>query len=315
MASVNLPRGLIVDLITPLMENCSIDGRGLGRNLDRILPYVQGIFISSPDMGEGITLDSDQREELFDKSLVIIHGKLPILVWITGETEKTTHDNLNLMKKRLEVRKYTGPVFWVDTPLFYHSNRGLHEYYTELCSLVHEPFILYNDPRLIKTTDKSFKRSNIRTSIIKDLASIENIKGLIFCGSLDRSYNYNKAVRSRADFRIFDGDESRFLDHPSRNGLISRGANLVPRAWNKVTVSSLNLSDGESYPDSLQQIWDTWRYLNDLKDIYNQKGVSVIKRVLSSMGIIEHYYSKADKDFEQELGTIIELMKNHGDYS
>ena len=40
-------RGLIVDLVTPLRESGEIDGRSLGRHLDRILPHVQAVFIAN----------------------------------------------------------------------------------------------------------------------------------------------------------------------------------------------------------------------------------------------------------------------------
>ncbi len=313
MAFINLPRGLIADLIAPLNENNSIDGRGLGRHMDRILPYVQGILISGPHPEEACALNTDQRADLFDKIMAIIHGAMPLFICITGETEESTRENLILLKKRREARNYSGPVFWVDTPLFYHSNRGLREYYEELSSLVDEPFVLYNDPMRVKTTNKSFKRSNIRTSILKDLMGIENIRGLVFCGSLDRFYNYQKAVRSLNYFRIYDGDESRFLDHPSLNGLVSIGVNLVPRAWNRATASSLRQGDGQAYPDSLQQIWDTWRYLNDLRNLYAQNSALVIRRTLSLMGITDVYPFDEDKDIDEAAKNILAIMKTQGD--
>ena len=88
MAAIRLPRGLIIDLITPLTKGGEIDGRGLDKHIDRILPHVQALFLASPYMGEGISLGLDQREELFDKSLVIIQGKAPIFMWISGETDE-----------------------------------------------------------------------------------------------------------------------------------------------------------------------------------------------------------------------------------
>lgn len=314
MASADLPRGLMLDLITPLTKGGSIDGRGLGRHLDKILPYVQGVLIANPHFEEKTILGPDQRDELLDKCMVIIQGRLPLFVWITGKDEKSTRETLALLKKRLESRKYSGPVFWVDTPLYYHSNRGLIEYCNEITGSVVEPFVLFNDPDLVNTTGKSFKRSNIRTAILKELVRNEKIAGLIFSGSLDRSYNYNRAVRFRSDFRIYDGDESRFLDHPGLNGIFSTGANLAPRAWNRIAASSIRQGDGVAYPDQLQQMWDTWRYLNDLKNIYEQKGSSAIKKALSLMGIIEEY-DNSDSTVTEAAEAILNIMKNQGDYA
>jgi len=314
MAALRLPRGLIIDLITPITGGGGIDGRGLGKQLDRVLTHVQALFISSPYMGEGNNLGTEQREELFEKSLVVIRGRVPVFMWISRETDDKTRETLLALKKRLELRKYNGPVFWVDTPLYYHSNRGLSQHYEDMTSIVKEPFILHNDPDLINPINRPFKRKNIRTAILKDLALIKGIKGLIFLGTLDRAYNYQKVARARMDFRIYDGDESHFLEHPSLSGVVSRGANLAPKAWQKITVSSLNLNGNQGdYPDYLKQVWAAGRYLNNLKELYEAYGSAVIKMVLSKMGVIED--ASFDNGLKDTSGKIKDLMEKHGDYS
>jgi dihydrodipicolinate synthase/N-acetylneuraminate lyase len=281
-------RGLIVDLITPLNRGGDIDGTGLGRHLDSVLPHVQGIFLASPYVGEGKNLNPGRREELFEKALVVVRGRVPILFWVSGETIEETGDILQRLRKRIEKRAYNGPVHWIDSPLYYHSNRGLPAYYQDLTSSVKEPFLLYNHPNLIKQLARPLKRTNIRTGILKELARIEGIKGLIFFGSLDRSRNYQKAVRSRPDFKIYDGEEAHFLTHPSLSGVISVGANLAPREWQKITASSLHTSgDQKSYPDHLQQIWKTGEYLGLLMEIYSGQPEVVVKEVLADGEIID----------------------------
>jgi dihydrodipicolinate synthase/N-acetylneuraminate lyase len=316
MEASRLPRGLIVDLITPLTRDGGIDGRGLGRQLDRILAHTQGLLISSPYMGEGNLLKTEQRQELFEKCLVVVRGRSPIFMWISGDTDERTREILLSLKKIKEIRKYNGPVFWVDTPLYYHSNRGLPRHYQGMVSLVEEPIILHNDPALINALDTPFKRKNIRTGILKELSLISGIKGLIFLGPLDRAYNYQKAVRARTDFRIYDGDESYFLRHPSLSGVISRGANLTPRGWQKITSSSLNLkgSQGE-YPDYLKQVWEAGVYLNKLKDIYSNHGPSFLRLVLRDMGVIEGPgLDKGLRDMSGEIKTVRVLMEEFEDY-
>ena len=311
------PRGLIVDLITPLNKNGDIDGRGLGQLLDRILPYVQGVLLASPYMGEGTNLDPSQVEEVLQKSLVVVRGQVPILVWISRNAEEQTKETLLLLKKSLETRKYTGPVFWVDTPLYYHSNRGLPFHYQNLSSMTKEPFILLNDPELIKQLAGPLKRTNIRTAILKELVLTNAVQGLIFHGSLDRSHNYQKAVRRRSGFRIYDGEESRFLKHPSRSGLISAGANLAPMTWQKITASSLGLdNDRKEYPDQLQQILNWGSYLQALKDLYEGVAVPLVKQVLSDLGVIDSptYGLKTEEDIGEKVDRLKTMMKQNGDY-
>jgi dihydrodipicolinate synthase/N-acetylneuraminate lyase len=309
-------RGLIVDLVTPLRQSGEIDGRSLGRHLDRVLPHVHAVFIASPYLGEGINLSATQREDLLDKSLVVIRGQMPLLVWVTQDTEQSTRETLLLLQKRVETRRYDGPVFWVDTPLYYHSNRGLHLHYRNLSTLVKESWVLHNDPELITKLDRSFKRDNIRTAILKSLAGIDEIQGLVFLGPLERANNYQKAVRRRPEFRIYDGDESHFLKYPSMSGVVSAGANLAPKAWRKITDASLNLTGNlQDYPDQVQQLWEAGSYLQKLLEIYRPFPVPLLKSVLSGMGVIENAgESGSAESLQPHLTALEEVMKAHGDW-
>lgn len=293
-----------------------IDGRGLGKHLDRVLPHVQALLLASPYMGEGRNLSPAQRVELLEKAIVVVRGRVPILMWVTRDTEEDTRKVLQQAQKILESRSYKGQVFWVDTPLFYHSNRGLPDHYQDLFSDSQEPFLLHNDPSLIEQLSRPFKRNNIRTNILKALAGGKNIRGLIFLGSLDRSNNYHQATKSRVGFKIYDGDESRFLDHPSMSGVVSAGANLAPSAWQKVTASSINLGDqGKDYPDHLQQIWELGEYLRGLMGIYHGSAVPAVKSILSEIGVIEGPVSTyRANDIEKKTKALKEVMRNYGDF-
>ncbi len=315
MAGSNPLRGLIIDLVTPFRENGDIDGRGLGQLLDRALPHVQAVLLASPNAGEGRDLNHGQREELLDKALVVNRGRVPILFWITQETEQETKETLTLLEGRLQKRDYKAQVFWVDTPLFYHSNRGLPLHYRNLAVSSKVPGILHNDPEFIRRLGRPLKRNNIRTSILKELAKNPDLQGLIFNGNLDRVGNYHRAIRTRADFKIYDGDESQFLNHPSRSGVVSIGANLAPKAWQKITSSSLQLDDNHSeYPNRLQQILEAGSYIRDLREVYVESPVPLIKQVLSERGLIESptCTSKVE-DIEDKSSKLNELMVLHGD--
>ncbi len=287
----------------------------MGRHLERVLPCVQGVFLASPYAGEGKNLSPHQREDLLDKSLVVIRGRVPLWIWISGETEVQTQQLLRILEKRLAARNYAGSVSWVDTPLLYHSNRGLFAHYRGLSTLTRTPFIIHNDPDLIKKLGRPLKRNNLRTSILKKLMEFQGIQGLIFLGPLERAQNYQKAVRQRADFRMYDGDEARFLTHPSTSGVVSIGANLAPRAWQKVTRSSLNLIEGkEEYPDSLQQLWEAGKYLQALKDAYHPDPAPLMKEILSDMGIMGRGGIASRKGaLEDRIGELKGLMSQYGD--
>ncbi|OQY49206.1 MAG: hypothetical protein B6240_03855, partial [Desulfobacteraceae bacterium 4572_87] len=189
----------------------AIDESGLESLLERVVPHAQALLLASPRHGEGESQDFEDLNQDYP----------------------------------------TNSVFWVDTPLRYHSNRGLPDYYRELLAQLKYPLILHNDPDCIHAT-RAFKRHNIRTAVLKELVRIDGIAGLIFSGSLERAHHYQRACRGRQNFRIYDGDEKRFLEHPSMGGVVSVGANLAPGTWEMITQSSIRLhAHRENYPDRL----------------------------------------------------------------
>jgi dihydrodipicolinate synthase/N-acetylneuraminate lyase len=297
------------------MTDGTIDGRGLARHLERIFPHVQAILLGSPRAGEGRNLSLEQRSDLLEKALVVIRGRLPLMIWVTGDVEEKTRKALVSLNKILKKRNYRGDIFWVDAPLYYHSNRGLSALYQNLASAVSEPFILHNDPDLIKNLPRTLKRNNIRTAILKELSVLNTIVGLIYLGTLDRAYNYRKACRGRTRFRIYDGDENQFLDHPSMSGVISVGANLTPKGWKRITQSSLQLSGTQRiYPDRIQQVWKLGLYLRDLLDVYHPTPGPIVKGVLSEMGVIKTPACVSPvEDLEGPISLIKEMMTRSGE--
>jgi dihydrodipicolinate synthase/N-acetylneuraminate lyase len=302
MTAENLPKGLIVDLITPLNDNGGIDSKGLDVLLRKVLPYADAILLAGPQMGEGRGLDLELKIDLFEKATAFIQGNVPIFFWISEDLLGGTKDVITHLEAFLESSKYKGMVFWLDSPLYYHSNRGLYNHYKDLTLNTRYPFVLYNDPGLIKLLERPVKRSNIRTDILKDLSKIAKIKALIFRGSLTRANNYQKALNTRPDFRVYDGDEARFLEHPSLSGVVSIGANIVPGIWSKVTRASLGMiKEDRERSDHLNQIWVIGELLRDLMQIYSRDPVWIIKQALFELKIIgshactnvtEHFHEK-----------------------
>lgn len=290
MEAAKSPKGLIVDLITPLNDKAGIDSEGLDSLLKKVLPYADAVLLASPQMGEGRGLGVDLKIDLLEKATTLIQGKAPIFFWISEDSVEGTKKALALLEDLLDSCDYKGMIFWLDTPLFYHSNRGLYDHYQDLASNTRHPFVLYNDPGLIELLERPLKRINIRTNILKDLSKIGEIKALIFRGSLTRANNYQKALNSRPDFKVYDGDETRFLEHPSLSGVLSVGANIAPGIWSKVTRASLGmLKEDMEKPDYLNKIWEMAKLLKDLMQIYNRNPVWIIKRALSDLKIIEFH--------------------------
>ena len=315
MENNSAPRGLIVDLITPL-KNGAIDGTGLERLLARVLPHAQALLLAGPRHGEGERMEMAMRNEFLKKAIDAAAGRpVPLFVWISGNTEAQTRQNILALQEGLGGNRPAGGLFCVDTPLVYHSNRGLPDYYRELQTILTVPLVLHNEPDCVHTP-RTFKRRNIRTAVLKELVRIERIAGLIFSGSLERAHHYQRACRGRKDFRIYDGDEKRFLEHPSMGGVVSVGANLAPGAWERITQSSIQLhAHRENYPDRLQQIWESGDYLKSMVTLYGQSPAAMIKIILSDMGAIGTPEMLKPVEIEHDdINALKTLMHDFGDH-
>ncbi|MCP4577238.1 MAG: hypothetical protein GY846_13250, partial [Deltaproteobacteria bacterium] len=78
------PRGLIVDLITPLKQG-TIDGTGLERLLDQLVPHAQALLIASPRHGEGESMEMAMRHELLKKVCDAVTGRpISLFMWVSG---------------------------------------------------------------------------------------------------------------------------------------------------------------------------------------------------------------------------------------
>jgi dihydrodipicolinate synthase/N-acetylneuraminate lyase len=313
MKAVKLPRGLIVDLITPLDDRGGIDGEGLDSLLRKVVPYADGILLASPEMGEGRGLDMKVKLDLLEKATASIQGGIPMFFWISGDSVEATKQVLTHLGGVLESSNYKGMVFWLDSPLFYHSNRGLYDHYQDLTLNTRYPLVLFNDPGVIKSLKRPFKRINIRTKILKDLGGIGKIQGLVFRGPISRANNYQKALNTRPDFRIYDGDEMGFLEHPSLSGVVSAGANVAPRTWSTVTRASLGmLKENREEPDYLNQIWDMGKLLRDMMRVYGRSPVPIVKKALADVNLIRYpACTPTTEPFHERDNPLAEFISTH----
>ena len=98
-------------------------------------------------------------------------------------------------------------------------------------------------------------------------------------------------------------------------GVVSAGANLSTKAWHKIATASLHMGESEKrYPDQLQQLWETGKYLRRLIDVYRSLPVPLIKQILAELGIIETPACTFKAENRgKDLARLKEVMRSHGD--
>jgi 4-hydroxy-tetrahydrodipicolinate synthase len=279
------PKGLIIALITPFDEKGVIDWDSLRRLIERVLLYGDGLFFGDALIGEGLFLSNQQRLELLVGAVDIVNGKKPLFLCPTAHTMEETLSNVEAVSRKYSAQKHEGPFYWVDIPLWYHSNRKLFQVYQEWGKCSSFPILLDNHPALIARLNCTLKRRNIRTAVLKSLAENERIVGLIQKSDLKRTMHYQRAVRSQREFRFYDGDEKSFLNQPSASGVVSAGANLLPAEWKEIVTASLNSAEASApnFP-LLQQS----QRLRELSQALGMNPAASLKFALHRLGWISH---------------------------
>ena len=283
---------MICPLVTPLKTEDVLDAATLERLIGQAGIGADALLLGDVFWGEGLLLSLDTRIEMASVTMEIVQGKWPVLITITSDTSEATLGLVARIESFIDGSGYSGSVFWVDYPIYYHSNRGLPQFYEAMAGDTAIPLILGNHPGLIQRRKGRIKHKNIRTSVLKKLSGIDRIQGLIFSGSLKRSIDYHKAVRHRSEFKFYDGDEAVFIKQPSSDGVVAGGANLLPQAWHEITWSSLNRYDVQrQYADHVSQIWETGVMVQEFYDLYSKSPAAVLKRMLHVAGVLPNAHT------------------------
>jgi dihydrodipicolinate synthase/N-acetylneuraminate lyase len=278
--------------VTPLKAGDTLDVAALERLIGYVGMGPEAFLVGDVFWGEGLALTADTRADMVEATLGLVKERRPVFVTVTSRTEDDTVALLEKMKVFIQGSGCSGDVYWVDYPIYYHSNRGLPQFYEKMGRDSAVPFVLANHPGLVVGRKNRTRQKNIRTSVLKKLSGIDGVQGLIFSGSLKRAINYQKAVRHRGDFRLFDGDEATFMKQPSSDGVVAGGANLLPKAWHEVTWSCLNRYDVErQYPDHVRQIWEAGVMVQAFQRLYATQPAAVLKRMLHVAGILPNAHT------------------------
>lgn len=279
------PKGLICPLVTPLKRGTRLDTAALEKLIRHVGPSVDGILLGDMIYGEGEALDIKTRLDLFSSGLDLIRGKWPVFLTITSKNRRETANIRELAEATVKRMDYSGPLFWFDTPIYYHGNRGLPGWYQSILQQTAFGILLANRPEWVKHSKPLIKHKNVRTHVFKKIAAIKQVKGLVFSGSVKRSIHYRKAAGIRRDFRFYDIDEYAFMKQPSTHGVVAVGANLLSEAWQTVTASCLNTHEVQN-SDDRRQILETAGMLETCYMLYIHNPPALLKRLLQIVGVL-----------------------------
>jgi len=214
-------QGIIVPLITPLLDAEMLDSESLGKLIDYVITGgVNGIFILGTT-GEAPSLSYICKRELIEQACQITNGRVPVIV---GIMDTSIAESVNLAAYAAD----QGASAVVAVPPYYLplSQAELVNYIRKLTDKLPLPLFLYNQPE--------YTNVPILPETLTQVADIVNLVGL-----KDTSRNMInfqqmcRLMKDREDFSLFVGPDGLMAEAVLMGGSggVNAGANLAPKLY------------------------------------------------------------------------------------
>jgi 2-dehydro-3-deoxy-D-pentonate aldolase len=286
-------KGIIPPVITPLLNNNTIDVKGLERLIEHLISGgVHGLFMLGTT-GEATSLSYELRKELIRRTSELVNRRIPVVVGITDTS----------FNGSLEIAEYSekmGMDGLVVAPPYYLpiSQEEMREYLENLVPELPLPFLMYDMPGCTKM---HMSLETIRKA--KELGAI-GIKD----SSGDMSYLYSiiQEFKDSPDFSVISGTELFLPDTilHGGHGAVPGGANLFPGLFVDLYNASVD-KDLEKISILLDQVM---MIENTIYNVGRHKSRIIlgIKCALSVMNICKDYVALPLRKFKEEERKKIE---------
>lgn len=292
-------RGIVPPLVTPLLDNNTLDVEGLERLIEHVIAGgVQGIFILGTT-GEAQSLSFNLRCEMIMQTTRILKKRLPLLV---GISDTSVADSISLAK----VAEESGADAVVSAPPYYYATgqAELAEFYEQLIPQLPLPIYLYNMPTHTKV---SFAPITIRR--IAENPKVIGFKDSSANGGYFQSVMYE--FRDRPEFSIFVGPEEMMAEVVlmGAHGGVNGGANMFPKLYVDLynAAASKNIEKVHELQTKVMQISTTIYSVGS----YGSSYLKGVKAGLSVLGICNDFLASPFSKFDEEHKEKIRLaIKN-----
>ena len=214
-------RGIVPPLVTPLLDNNTLDLEGLEKLIEHVIAGgVHGVFILGTT-GEAQSISFELRHQMIKETAKILKNRLPLLV---GISDTSLVDSITLA----DLAADSGADAVVSAPPYYYATgqAELAEFYEQLIPQLNLPVYLYNMPTHTKV---SFAPSTIRR--IAENPKVIGFKDSSAGGGYFQSVMHE--MRDRNDFSLFVGPEEMMAESVlmGAHGGVNGGANMFPELY------------------------------------------------------------------------------------
>lgn len=294
-------RGIIPPVITPMIDNDTLDVVGLENLLNRMIRGgVSGVFILGTS-GEAQNISYHVRKELIKETCRIIEKRIPVLV---GITDTSFSESLSLAATAAQC----GADALVAAPPYYFApgQAELLQYYNDLANRLPLPLFLYNMPSHVKVM--------IEPETVLALSENPNIIGL-----KDSSANgvyFQKLIHlfsNNPTFTLLCGPEEMTAEVVlmGGHGGVNGGANLFPELYVALYNAAAN-KDFEKLTELQPQVLKISLSLYNIGK-YASSYIKGVKTALNLLGVCSDYMAEPFHKFKEvEREIVKEKLKELG---
>ena len=219
----NIFKGLGIALITPFLEDGSVDYKALIRLVEYQLDNGADFFCILATTGETPTLTADEKQKIKDLVVDLVGGRVPILMGCGGY-------NTAEIVQELQTRDFKGVDGILSVCPYYNkpSQEGLYQHFKTIASATQLPVVLYNVPGRTGVNMKA--ETTVR--LARDCQNIVAIKEA--SGNLEQ---VDEIIKNKPkDFDVISGDDALTFPMVSCGavGVISVIGNALPREFSKM---------------------------------------------------------------------------------
>ena len=219
--------GSIVALVTPMLEDGSIDYAGLRKLIDWHIAEGTNCLGVVGTTGESPTVSIEENCEVLRVSVEHAKGRIPIMA---GTGANSTSEAIELSRYALKV----GADCTLSVVPYYNkpSQEGIYQHFKKIAEAVDIPMVLYNVPG--RTVADMQAPTALRLAKIPGIVGIKEATG-----EIDRAAYLIKHAPS--GFSIYSGDDGTAIALMllGGHGNVSVTANVAPRAMSELCKAAL----------------------------------------------------------------------------
>lgn len=261
-------KGSLVAIVSPMLEDGSLDLDGLRRLLDwHVAEGTDGVVVVGTT-GESPTVDFEEHCQLIRTAVQHIAGKFPV---IAGTGANSTREAIELQA----FAKKAGADMCLSVVPYYNkpTQEGLYRHFRAVAEAVDIPMIMYNVPG--RTVCDMQNDTALR------LAQVPNIVGIKDAtGNLERGSDLIR--RAPRGFAVYSGDDATALALMlmGGDGVISVTANAAPHLMHEMCASAFGGDLGKARATNN-------KLLGLHRHLFVEANPIPVKWVLKEMGLID----------------------------